>query len=416
MAELSSELLKTQSVEAMSAAIIKLATTLTLSKHGYTGYVDVKSGKFIVPNAPRLEAEKAEFSGYWNWVLINQKPLVVNKPLYDSLFFDASQKLLLSGYFLSAPALISDKLSVQVSVVGKKEPYNEHDLIILKRIAALYAFAVVRNSKEEELRELNKTLEDRVRQEIESRRQQEQLMIQQSRLAAMGEMIGCIAHQWRQPLNFISATLFDLKSAYKHGDLNESYLVEAIQETKKQLNFMSKTIDDFRNFFKPSKEKTLFNVSETLEEVRTLVFSQLNNANIDLTVTNDNDCSEREKLLIYGYDNEFKQVLINLINNARDSILECQASHEGADYKGHIHIELVCTDTTITLRIQDNGKGIPKELLDKIFDPYFTTKTDGKGTGIGLYMSSVIIQDNMNGKLYTEPSEKGAVFKIELKR
>lgn len=263
-----------------------------------------------------------------------------------------------------------------------------------------------RKEAEKALRVLNETLEHRVEVEVEARQEKEQMLIQQSKMATMGEMIGAIAHQWRQPLNVVGLLVQDLRDAYNYNELDKIYLDRAINETMKQIQHMSKTIEDFRNFFKPSKEKELFDVVRALRDTLLLVDAQLRNSfiTVELKVPD-------ESLMVEGYPNEFKHVLLNLINNARDALLETDSLPSGS---GRIYVEAEKSGGVTAIRIRDNAGGIPRELLDRIFEPYFTTKEPGKGTGLGLYMSKNIIERNMGGRLTARNWEEGAEFSVEI--
>ncbi|MBF0473244.1 MAG: HAMP domain-containing protein [Nitrospirae bacterium] len=284
----------------------------------------------------------------------------------------------------------------------------------------------VRIKAEEEFIKLHRTLERRVEEETNHRMLQQQLLIQQSKLAAMGEMIGAIAHQWRQPLNAIGLIIQDLKSAYDFGELDKNYITQTVNDTMIQVIHMSNTINDFRNFFKPSKEKVMFKLNSTVIEVINLIYDQLIKANIKIAieykydVTNISNSAKYPELTtcepeieVFGYPNEFKQVILNLIGNARDAINKKSQDSAAKGYKGEILIAFYKTNDMAKLEIHDSGGGIPFEIIDKIFEQYFSTKGE-EGTGIGLYMSKTIIEQNMNGKIYASNDANGAVFVIEL--
>ncbi|MBF0343115.1 MAG: PAS domain S-box protein [Nitrospirae bacterium] len=285
-------------------------------------------------------------------------------------------------------------------------------------ISQLKSAEAALNEKTRQLKDLTNHLNSRVKEEIEKGRQKEQLLIQQSKMAAMGEMIGAIAHQWRQPLNAISVLLFDVKDAYDFGELDGVYLERSCQKAHRQLQFMSHTIDDFRDFFKPTKEKIVFNVTASIRDVLSIISHQFSNNTINLNIqtTHENE-QDAPPLSVYGYPNEFKQVIINIFNNAKDAIIEKRRLiNRDSIEEGNIDIVISCTNEMVFIEITDNGPGIPPALKYKIFEPYFTTKQDSNGTGIGLYMSKVIIEDNMNGRLYTNDSPSGASFTIELRQ
>jgi signal transduction histidine kinase/CheY-like chemotaxis protein len=259
----------------------------------------------------------------------------------------------------------------------------------------------------QELESLKNNLERQVSEEIEKRQKQQQILIQQSKLAAMGEMIGAIAHQWRQPLNTVALMIQELKSSYHYGELDDDTVELIVGESMKQVLHMSKTIDDFRNFFKPAQEKSSFNVIESVNEALSMVFYPLTQLSISIKT----DFNMQDKLEIQGYQNEFKQVLINIIMNAKDAIERRRAKEE--NLSGEIQLTIVQTYCYIILTIQDNGGGIDESIIHRIFEPYFTTDKVS-GTGIGLYMSKAIIEDSMNGKIEAANVNDGARFTIRL--
>lgn len=264
---------------------------------------------------------------------------------------------------------------------------------------------VIRLEKER-VEELNRTLEQRVMEEVSSNLEKERLLLQQSRQAAMGEMIGNIAHQWRQPLNTLGLLIQDILHAYQYGELNKEYLGKTIEEGMNTINFMSQTIDDFRNFFRPDKEKTTFNLKETI--LKTLTFVENSYKDKDISIELDT-CDD---IVITGYPNEYSQVLLNILNNAKDIFVERMIDGP------HIKIKLFMEQGKSVLTVTDNGGGIEDDIISRIFDPYFTTKEQGKGTGVGLYMSKTIIEKNMEGRLSAGNvmynGKKGAEFRIEV--
>jgi len=257
--------------------------------------------------------------------------------------------------------------------------------------------------KSELLESLNLNLENRVESELEQRREQEQMLIQQSKMAQMGEMIGAIAHQWRQPLNAIYLLVQSIEDSFEYEELTSESLGEFSKKISNQIEFMVKTIDDFRNFFKPSKLKQRFDILETIDEVLMILEYVLKNSNIEVSINKKSDVDYE----LFSYSNELKQVILNIIINAKDSILEKNES------KREILIDINGDNDSILIDIKDTGVGISSAIKEKIFDPYTSTKGE-KGTGIGLYMSKIIIEKNMNGKLLAQNYENGAVFSISL--
>jgi PAS domain S-box-containing protein len=256
-----------------------------------------------------------------------------------------------------------------------------------------------RKRMQAELLQINENLEQRVAQEVEKNLRNERLLVQQSRLAAMGEMIGNIAHQWRQPLNALGLLLFNIKDAYRFNTLDADYLEQAVGIGNRLVQKMSTTISDFSRFFHPDKEILAFSAKEQIREAVTLVEASLLNSNISIHI----DVSHDIKLL--GFPNEYSQVLLNLISNAKEAIL----AHNQL-LAGRVDIVLTDQDGQGCVAVSDNGGGIPEEILDRIFEPYFSTKE--KGGGIGLYMSKMIIERNMNGSISARNIEGGAEFRI----
>jgi signal transduction histidine kinase len=215
----------------------------------------------------------------------------------------------------------------------------------------------------------------------------------------MGEMISAIAHQWRQPLNTLSLYNITLES-------KEYLSKEDIQEFREKSNNviqqMSQTINDFRDFFKPNKNKEKFFISKSLQKVLGMIEVELKEKNIIIKNSIDSELS------LFNFKSEFEQVLINLINNAKDAILKIS----NPKMIGIIELKSIKNDKEIILEISDNGGGIDLNIIDKIFEPYFTTKFESQGTGLGLYMSKMIIERNMGGQIIVANNDNGTTFKV----
>ncbi len=231
----------------------------------------------------------------------------------------------------------------------------------------------------------------------EQQAKQEQFLQHQSKLASMGEMIGAIAHQWRQPLNALNINIQNLIDDYEEGLIDAEFLEKYEEENTRLIRFMSKTIDDFRNFFRIDKATSRFMMQEVVNKTLSIQRAQLQNHDIQTRI-------EGEDFEVHGYKSEFEQVLLNLINNAKDAIIANDVD------PGMITVRL----GDRSLCVEDNAGGVPEEIIDRIMEPYFTTKEEGKGTGMGLYISKMIIENNMHGRLRVENGEKGAQFTIEL--
>jgi signal transduction histidine kinase len=237
--------------------------------------------------------------------------------------------------------------------------------------------------------------------QIELERQKnETILINQSKLASMGEMIGNIAHQWRQPLTHLSYIIMNLKAAYENDKLDKDYLEKKTEEANEQINFMSHTIEDFRNFFNVSKRKEKFSLVSSINESVSLLKESFKALDIKLQLNYNSD------ITIHSYKGEFSQVIFNLLNNAKDEFIRKQINSP------KILIELIKKNKNIIIKISDNATGINENIIKKVFEPYFTTKD--KGLGIGLYMSKIIIEKNMDGRLEVKNIDDGAEFSIIL--
>ena len=257
--------------------------------------------------------------------------------------------------------------------------------------------------KQRLLNELNLSLEQRIADAVLESREKDRILIQQGRQAAMGEMIGNIAHQWRQPLNTLGLIVQELQMTYGHDEFNKETLGINCSKAMSLINHMSRTIDDFSNYFKPTKEKTLFNVNNAVAKTLALIEPSLKSLNIQVELSATDDTN------VFGYANEYPQVLLNILLNCRDAF-------EGSRLEGPrvIKIAVFKENDKSVVTVADNAGGIPEAVLDKIFDPYFTTKGPDKGTGIGLYMAKIIIEKNMGGTLAVRNTADGAEFRVEI--
>lgn len=238
---------------------------------------------------------------------------------------------------------------------------------------------------------------------MESLHEKDDMLIHQSRLAAMGEMINNIAHQWRQPLNTVGLIVQEVQMMYELGNVTKEYLDKRVSKAKEVLFHMSQTIDDFRSFFQLDKEKESFRVSRIVTKTLSLIEESLANLHIRVEVKVSDEPE------IYGYPNQYSQVLLNILINARDAF-----SERITDNPRLITISAFTESNIVVVTINDNAGGIPEEIIHMIFDPYFTTKGPDKGTGVGLYMSKAIIDQNMNGSLTVRNAGDGAKFTIAI--
>ncbi len=242
--------------------------------------------------------------------------------------------------------------------------------------------------------------------DITERIQQKQFLIQQSKLAEMGDMIAAIAHQWNEPLVELSALVQDIQTSYLLNELKDANVKDFVNDSMIQIKYMSKTLSDFRNFLKPSTKKNLFSISKALNEIQEIIGKQIFYSNINM---NFNYKNKNEELLIYGYENEFKQVLLNIINNAKNKIVD---KNLPLNKKGKIDINIDKCINYNTIEIIDDAGSIDEKIINSIFEPYFTTKEDGMG--LGLYMAKIIIEDKMRGMITVRNEENSVVFTIKL--
>lgn len=253
-----------------------------------------------------------------------------------------------------------------------------------------------------ELESFNQRLQEEIEKAVEKNRKQEKLLMQQAKMAEIGSMLEAIAHQWRQPLNILGISMTKLSLNCSMGGGQDASKVIEIAEA--QIQYMSQTIDDFRNFFKQDRSRISVNIDTMVSDVEALLGPLLVRKKIIIKREID------PAIEVLVYPNELKQVLINIINNAREAI----EHHKGTERI--ITVRCESDERYCTISIEDTGGGIPPAIVDKIFDPYFTTKFESQGTGIGLYMAKTIIEKHFLGKLGVYNTAKGACFEIRLNR
>jgi len=331
-----------------------------------------------------------------------------------------------ANYFLSKPcdnkALVSlvrqallskgqsrtggDNGEVKVHYHGQTFSIGSNKDQIVDLLLTTYETAVDKNREllntKNELRTLNEKLERRVEERTAELREKDQLLLLQSRQAALGEMIGNIAHQWRQPLNVLGLTIQQLPMFHDFGELTSEFLNQKVNSSMELIQHMSQTIDDFRNYFRPDKERVEFKVSEAIENTLSLLEGSLQNPQITVDIVTKDDP------VIYGYRNEFAQVLLNILNNARDALIERETDDR------RVTITIFTEGSRSVVTVADSAGGVPEGIMGKIFDPYFTTKGPQLGTGVGLFMSKTIIEKNMGGRLSVRNTADGAEFRIEV--
>ncbi|MFV0481556.1 MAG: ATP-binding protein [Campylobacteraceae bacterium] len=241
--------------------------------------------------------------------------------------------------------------------------------------------------------------------DITERAQQRQFLIQQSKLAEMGDMIGAVAHQWHEPLVELSAIVQDLEFSYKNDTLNKDEMNTYVKDAMEQIQYMSETLKDFRNFLKPSTQKIVFDVRAAFSKLLEIIGRQIYYYNIRLIIEYH---PQFAYICVYGYENEFKQVLLNIINNAKSKIVDRFKDEE--EKAGVIKIDVWQEYENTYIDISDNAGALNEDIAKRIFDPYFTTKKNG--TGLGLYMAKVIIEEKMGGQISVRSDINNVTFRI----
>ncbi|RXJ87542.1 PAS domain-containing sensor histidine kinase [Arcobacter sp. CECT 8985] len=321
-----------------------------------------------------------DISGYSQNELVGKKHNIVKHPDTNIFIFKELWQTILSGKVWKGELKNRKKDGTAYWVYATIEPIFDK----LGKIQGFYA----------------------IRQDITSKKEfeeQQNILIQQSKSAAMGEMISMIAHQWRQPLQAISILIQKLPLMKMiEGDIPDEIINQVVTDAGIQLDYMSKTIDDFRDFFKPNRKKQEVKVSELINKTIDFLAYMLKIDTIKLTKVIEVDST------LIVHKNEVVQVLINIIKNARDVMVDNDIKNRTID------IRCFNQNNHVIIEIEDNAGGIPENIISKIFEPYFSTKENKNGTGLGLYMSKTIIEQHSLGRISAFNSDKGAVFKIEL--
>ena len=344
--------------------------------------------------------------------------LVNNKSLYafeNQIIIDNMLLLiiLLLSIFIILTIIIKKVLNpidlLQNKIKNKLKKLKINNLISSKNeIDALDKyFLIYDNSIQEEkqkLENLNKNLNEKIKIEVENSRKKDLKLNQQSKMVSLGEMIGNIAHQWRQPLSVISTAASGLKLKNELEDLSKDELIEYSDLILKNTNYLSETINTFKNFINYDKNEDFYSVSQAIKISLEIVNSSLIQNNIKI-LAKYKDCEDIRIMMVVR---ELQEVLINIINNSKDAIISNKIENSW------IKIDLEKNDTTATLSIEDNAGGIPEQLLERVFEPYFTTKHKSVGTGLGLHMSFKIVTESLHGEITVKNTKHGAKFCIYL--
>jgi C4-dicarboxylate-specific signal transduction histidine kinase len=311
---------------------------------------------------------------------------VLNDYEVEHDFVDIGHKVIL----LNAREILKDNVSSHVILLAMED--------ITERRRADITLA----ENKLELEELNRSLEARIAEAVDELRLKDNVMLLEYRQALMGQLVNNIAHQWRQPLNTLALVLQQLPVYYERGTFSVEVLKENTRQGMGLIQHMSRTIDDFRNFFRADELEVVFDLDQMVTRSLALIESSLKEHKIEVARHLEGSPSAN------GYANRYSQALLNILMNARDALI---AKRAGAPL---ISIRIFSQAGAAVVTITDNAGGIPEEIMGRLFDPYFTTKGPDKGIGIGLYMSKTIIEQHIGGSLSVQNAEGGAQFRIEV--
>jgi len=354
---------------------------------------------------------KEVFERFWNTILNKKiwKGTVKNRAKDGKAFYlnttvipilDANNEIV---EFVAIRYDVTKSVELQERLKKKEEELEKLNKDLQKKV----------KEQTKKLRELNANLEKRIEEEVRKNREKDRLMFQQARLASLGEMLGNIAHQWRQPLMELNLLLYKIKKSFENGKLDKAKMEELYKRSSFIIEKMSQTIIDFQNFFKPDKKYESFNILESIKYSVSIIEGSLKRADIKVSMESKGD------IIVRGFQNEFSQVIINILNNAKDALKKIKERERKIEIS--VYREKSCflygevkSEENAVIEIKDNGGGIDEKILDKIFEPYFTTKHSSQGTGLGLYMSKMIIEQSMKGILEAKNWEEGAIFTIRI--
>lgn len=375
----------------------------------YDIYITDDAGYYIKHKNPK-----------YNWSLYNTKHRLdhdfEDEIVYEIQKDNTKSRVITNNMFIQ-PLILSNQrfnmLLIETDKSIKEVEENNNKMIIAILIFSFFMsiiFSMIFSnplkhmyeivvSQAEKLHDLASNLDKKVKYESLKNAKKDRLLQNQSKLAELGDMIGNIAHQWRQPLTRLSLTLQNLKAFQNKGKLTDDILDDALDTSLHHIEFMSNTIDNFKDFYKKDTQKKDFFVIDAIDSILKIIGPTLEHNNIKVYI------KDTEELSIFGNKNEFSQVLMNLIMNSKDAFDERNIKNPRID------IIIQKDENSKIIIVKDNASGIPESIINNIFDPYFTTKKE-KGTGIGLYLSKAIIEDKMKGKLTVQNIEDGVEFMI----
>jgi signal transduction histidine kinase len=364
-----------------------------------------KDGIKVLKNILDFTVKNKEGFIEYNGSVVLNKKLKYNGKISFVKLYENWNWIIGSGFYLEELAKKIEKKKNKLILSNQKDIQNITILAIVITIIMLIISFYLSKLVE-------KTFSDykiQVSEEMNKSLEKEKLLINQSKMATMGEMLGSITHQWKQPLSLLSMSSGMIRLSREDKDIfTDKQINESLDSIDYAIHNISQTIDDFKNFFNPNKERTLFLISDALNETFKLISSQFKNNNIEI-IKNISEVS------LYGSQNELQQTFINLFKNAKEELVK-----KNSNEKRLIFIDVYKDNKNAIIKIKDNANGVPKDIISEIFDSYFTTKEKSGGSGIGLYMSKQIIEGNMKGSITIENKDfvydgvnyKGAEFTL----
>lgn len=406
------------------------------AEFGYFGYID-QDGSLVSPSLTTDIYDKCQMKNKnfvfpkESWCGIWGQSLKERRIIYSNGGLKTPVGHVELTNAMAVPIVYNDQLLGQFTIANIDTCFSDDQLDIAENLAGLISPVLMHWNKnkyhEENLLKEKHDLELAVAKEMELKNRGEQILFEQKKFADMGQMINAIAHQWRQPLNALAILIQDIPDSFRENEINQDYLEDYVQNGVKLINHMSDTIDHFRDFFMPDKDKVYFDAVIEIINLFRLINIQLKSKDINVRITcrcdkksmeckgiDDFPGCEYGETRIFGYIGEFKQSILNIIYNAVDAVKLYEEKHPSVNYKAMIDVNIVSSRNKLTISISDNGGGVDEKIMDQIFDPYFTTKPQGKGTGIGLYMTRLIIEKHMDGRIEAENVGAGARINIFL--
>lgn len=293
-------------------------------------------------------------------------------------------------------------LALESDSIEKNFFIKTNYIFILEFLAFIAVVAGIIIYRQYTIKKLNTELNVRVKNEIKKSREKDKMIFEQSKFISMGEMMENIAHQWRQPLSQINSSVLVIDDILYEKKFRDSVIEEKLLEIESLTKYMSNTIDDFKDFFDKNKKYEIFSIQELMEKSIYILKGTFKSHNIEIENKID------KKFEYKGYPNELQQVIVVILNNAKDMFISRNI------FKPKVIINIEVNEGDCQISICDNAGGIKEAIIEKLFNPYFTTKHESQGTGLGLYLSKKIIEESMQGKLGVKNKNNGACFTIQL--